>query len=230
MTQHSQITTLRQNLADQAVPLDGADAAVLIAIFTGSGEPEVLLTRRPTHMTSHAGEVAFPGGKRDASDASLTDTALRESEEEVAFPGGKRDAGDASLTDTALRESEEEVALPRACVEILGALKPARAKSGIKVLPVVGLVRDEPALIGNPDEVESLFRVPLRFFFEQKPARDHRINFRGIDLVVPCFRYDGYIIWGLTAYMLVEFMRQGFDHAIDYPWPPILPGVLVPQK
>jgi len=204
MTQHSQITTLRQNLADQAVPLDGADAAVLIAIFTGRGEPEVLLTRRPTHMTSHAGEVAFPGGKRDA--------------------------GDASLTDTALRESEEEVALPRACVEILGALKPARAKSGIKVLPVVGLVRDEPALIGNPDEVESLFRVPLRFFFEQKPARDHRINFRGIDLVVPCFRYDGYIIWGLTAYMLVEFMRQGFDHAIDYPWPPILPGVLVPQK
>ncbi|WP_068860187.1 CoA pyrophosphatase [Perlucidibaca aquatica] len=204
MTQHSQITTLRQNLADQAVPLDGADAAVLIAIFTGSGEPEVLLTRRPTHMTSHAGEVAFPGGKRDASDASLTDTALR--------------------------ESEEEVALPRACVEILGALKPARAKSGIKVLPVVGWVRDEPALIGNPDEVESLFRVPLRFFFEQKPARDHRINFRGIDLVVPCFRYDGYIIWGLTAYMLVEFMRQGFDHAIDYPWPPILPGVLVPQK
>lgn len=204
MTQHSQITTLRQNLADQAVPLDGADAAVLIAIFTGRGEPEVLLTRRPTHMTSHAGEVAFPGGKRDA--------------------------GDASLTDTALRESEEEVALPRACVEILGALKPARAKSGIKVLPVVGLVRDEPELIGNPDEVESVFRVPLRFFFEQKPARDHRINFRGIDLVVPCFRYDGYVIWGLTAYMLVEFMRQGFDHAIDYPWPPILPGVLVPQK
>ncbi len=184
--------------------MDGADAAVLIAIFTGSGEPEVLLTRRPTHMKSHAGEVAFPGGKRDTSDASLTETALR--------------------------ESEEEVALPRASVEIIGALKPARAKSGIKVLPVVGLVRDEPVLVGSPDEVESLFRVPLRFFFEQKPERDHRINFRGIDLVVPCFRYDGYIIWGLTAYMLVEFMRQGFDHAIDYPWPPILPGIMVPNK
>lgn len=204
MTQHSQITTLRQNLADHAVPLDGSDAAVLIAIFTGGDEPEVLLTRRPTHMTSHAGEVAFPGGKRDRDDSSLTDTALR--------------------------ESEEEVALPRASVEIIGALKPARAKSGIKVLPVVGLVHDEPELMGNPSEVESLFRVPLRFFFEQKPVRDHRINFRGIDLVVPCFRYQGYIIWGLTAYMLVEFMRQGFDHAIDYPWPPILPGVLVPQK
>jgi len=204
MTQHSQITTLRQNLAAHPVPADGADAAVLIAIFTGSGEPEVLLTRRPAHMKSHAGEVAFPGGKRDVEDQSLTDTALR--------------------------ESEEEVALPRACVEILGALKPARAKSGIKVLPVIGLVHDEPELVGSPDEVESLFRVPLRFFFEQKPERDHRINFRGIDLVVPCFRYDGYIIWGLTAYMLVEFMRQGFDHAIDYPWPPVLPGIMVPQK
>lgn len=201
---YSQITTLRQNLNAHEVPLEGADAAVLIAIFTGGDEPEVLLTRRPTHMTSHAGEVAFPGGKRDSSDASLVDTALR--------------------------ESLEEVALPRENVEIIGALKPARAKSGIRVLPVIGLVKDEPVLVGNPDEVESVFRVPLRFFFEQKPVRDHRINFRGIDLVVPCFRYEGYIIWGLTAYMLVEFMRQGFDHAIDYPWPPILPGVLVPQK
>lgn len=204
MTEHSQITILRQNLAAHPAPLDGADAAVLIAIFTGGDEPEVLLTRRPAHMKSHAGEVAFPGGKRDATDASLTDTALR--------------------------ESLEEVALPRASVEIIGALKPARAKSGIKVLPVVGLVRTEPELVGSPDEVESLFRVPLRYFFEQKPVRDHRINFRGIDLVVPCFRYQGYIIWGLTAYMLVEFMRQGFDHAIDYPWPPILPGIMVPAK
>lgn len=202
MTEHSLVQTLRRNLHAHPVPAEGADAAVLIAIFCAD-EPEVLLTRRPAHMKSHAGEVAFPGGKREPADPHLTVTALR--------------------------ESEEEVALPRASVEVIGALKPARAKSGIRVLPVVGLVHGEPDIVGNPEEVESLFRVPLRFFFETQAERNHRINFRGIDLVVPCFRYQGYIIWGLTAYMLVEFMRQGFNHHIEYPWPPILPGILVPE-
>lgn len=202
MTEHSLIQTLRHNLRDRPPPVAGADAAVLIAILADGDEPRVLLTRRPAHMTSHAGEVAFPGGKRDADDPHLAGTALR--------------------------ESEEEVGLGREHVEILGALKPARAKSGIRVLPVVGLVRQPPALTPNPDEVESLFTVPLRFFLQTSPVRDHRVAWRGIDLVVPCFRYDDYVIWGLTGHLLVEFIRHGFGHAIDYPWPPVLPGVLVP--
>lgn len=203
MTEHSLIPTLRRNLAGSPPPDSGADAAVLIAIFTGGAEPEVLLTRRPTHMKSHAGEVAFPGGKRET--------------------------GDADLTVTALRESEEEVGLARAEVEIIGALRPCRAKSGIKVVPVVGLVGGSPQLTPNPGEVESVFRVPLRFFLETQPARDYRVTWRGLDLVVPCFRYNGYIIWGLTAHMLVEFARHGFEHVIDYPWPPVLPGILAPE-
>lgn len=203
MNEHDLILALRRNLQGNPPPETGADAAVLIAILADGDEPEVLLTRRPAHMKSHAGEVAFPGGKREAADLHLTMTALR--------------------------ESEEEVGLPRGAVEVIGALRPARAKSGIKVLPVVGLVRGSPDLTANPHEVESLFRVPLRFFLENPAERDHRINFRGIDLVVPCFRYDGYIIWGLTAHMLVEFVRHGFGHQIDYPWPPVLPGILVPD-
>ncbi|PQA38740.1 CoA pyrophosphatase [Amnimonas aquatica] len=201
MTEHSLIQTLRHNLRPSPPPADGADAAVLIPIL-GGREPEVLLTRRAAHMKSHAGEVAFPGGKREP--------------------------GDLHLAMTALRESEEEVALPMHSVEVIGALKPARAKSGILVLPVVGVVDGEPDLVGNPDEIESVFRVPLRYFIETPAARDHRINFRGIDLVVPCFRYEGYVIWGLTAYMLVDFIRHGLEHHIDYPWPPALPGMLVP--
>lgn len=201
MTEHVLIQTLRARMATQPAPSDGPEAAVLIPVMLGP-EPQILLTRRPAHMTSHAGEVAFPGGKRDPEDSHLVATALR--------------------------ESREEISLASTHVEIIGALTPARAKSGIRVLPVVGLVHDDPVLHANPDEVESIFRVPLSFLMEHAPARDHRINFRGIDLVVPCFRYQGFIIWGLTAYMLVEFMRQGLDHHIDYPWPPILPGILVP--
>lgn len=202
MTTHPHIETLKQRLT----PFDSsirADAAVLIAL-SNEPEPTILLTQRALHMNSHAGEVAFPGGKRDADDLHLAITALR--------------------------ESEEEVALPQTAVEVIGAMKPSRAKSGILVMPIIGVIHGNPVLQGNPEEIDSVFRVPLRYFFESQAERTHRINFRGIDLVVPCFRYDKYIIWGLTAYMLVQFMREGFDHQIDYPWPPALPSVLVPQK
>ncbi|MEL0028637.1 MAG: hypothetical protein VW625_08275, partial [Perlucidibaca sp.] len=107
-------------------------------------------------------------------------------------------------------------------------LRPCRAKSGIKVVPVIGLVNQAPVLTANPCEVESVFRVPLRYFLETQPARDYRVSWRGLDLVVPCFRHEGYIIWGLTAHILVEFARHGFNHEIDYPWPPVLPGILAP--
>ena len=200
MTEHALIQTLRRNLAGSPPPESGADAAVLIPVVTDGAEPEVLLTRRPTHMKSHAGEVAFPGGKRDDSDLNLTVTALR--------------------------ESEEEVGLGREHVEIIGAIKPARAKSGIKVVPIVGLVRSLPPLTPNPQEVESAFRVPLRYILEHPPERDYRVTWRGLDLLVPCFRYDGYVIWGLTGHMLVEFARTGFGVTLDYPWPPVLPGLL----
>lgn len=195
------IETLKQRLT----PFDSrvrADAAVLIGLSL-TPEPSILLTQRALHMNSHAGEVAFPGGKRDADDLTLAITALR--------------------------ESEEEVALPPSTVEVVGAMKPSRAKSGILVMPIIGVIHGEPELVGNPEEIDSVFRVPLQFFFDNKAVRDHRINFRGMDLVVPCFRYQHYIIWGLTAHMLVQFMREAFDHHIDYPWPPILPGILVPK-
>jgi len=202
MTEHSLIQTLRRNLAGGPPPDNGSDAAVLIAILADGPEPEVLLTRRPAHMKSHAGEVAFPGGKRETGDADLVATALRESDEEVGLAAGQ--------------------------VEILGALRPCRAKSGIKVVPIIGLVRQTPVLVANPCEVESVFRVPLRFFLETQPTRDYRVTWRGLDLLVPCFRHGGYIIWGLTAHMLVEFARHGLQHEIDYPWPPVLPGILAP--
>jgi 8-oxo-dGTP pyrophosphatase MutT (NUDIX family) len=202
MTTPARIETLRQRLRpfDHSVR---ADAAVLIGL-SNEPEPTILLTQRALHMNSHAGEVAFPGGKRDADDLHLAITALR--------------------------ESDEEVALPPTSVEVIGALKPSRAKSGILVMPVIGLIHGAPALLGNPEEIDSVFRVPLEFFFEAKAERDHRINYRGIDLAVPCFRYQHYIIWGLTAYILVEFMREGFDHHIDYPWPPALPSILAPES
>lgn len=201
MNEHQLITTLRRNMSAYD-PSKRADAAVLVGICN-SPEPTVLLTLRASHMNSHAGEVALPGGKVDREDGHPAATALR--------------------------ESHEEVALAPSQVEVLGQLGNARAKSGILVMPIVGLIHGEPELAGNPDEIDQVFRVPLRFFFETTPKRDYQINFRGVDLHVPCFRYQDFVIWGLTARILVDFMKAGFGHHIDYPWPPILPSMLVPN-
>lgn len=202
MNEHQLIRRLRQNLDPRSLQARQADAAILLPVLQGS-EPSLVLTRRAMHMNSHAGEVAFPGGRCEPDDLHLAMTALR--------------------------ESEEEVALPCDSVEVIGGLRPARSKAGLLVQPVVGLVHGTPALVGNPDEIDSVFQVPLRYFLESEPARDHRINYRGIDLVVPCYRYQDYVIWGLTARVVVDFLADGLGHRVDFPWPPALPAFMSAQ-
>lgn len=202
MNEHPLIRQLRQNLDPRSLHQQQADAAILLPVLQGR-EPSLVLTRRALHMTSHAGEVAFPGGRCEPDDQHLAMTALR--------------------------ESEEEVALPCDSVEVIGALRPARSKAGLLVQPVVGLVHGTPVLTGNPDEIDSVFQVPLRHFLETAPTRDHRINYRGLDLVVPCYRYQEYVIWGLTARVVVDFLADGLGHRVDFPWPPALPAFLSPQ-
>lgn len=171
------------------------DAAVLIAV-TDSAEPEIILTRRASHMNSHAGEVAFPGGKRDASDSSVLATALRESREEIG-----------------LREEQ---------VQILGALDAFTSRAGLHVQPFIGMVPGDLDLRANPDEIESIFRVPVAFFLNEKPAYTHKFRFMGQDITVPSFNYGDYVIWGLTAFMLVDLMKRAYDHDIEFQWPSLI--------
>lgn len=170
-----------------------ADAGVLLAIFTDGPEPEVLLTRRAETLSSHAGEVAFPGGKCDASDRNVIHTALRETEEEVA-----------------LRASR---------IEIVGQLPQAASKAGLAVVPVVGLVRKPSALVPNEAEIDSIFKVPLRYFLQAPPSDIILRQFRGGWYEVPCYRYEGYEIWGLTAYILWNFCNQVFDAGFELSLP-----------
>jgi len=202
MSAHPLILTLRHSLDPAAATRKPVDAAVLMPIVPGP-EPSLVLTRRAWHMNSHAGEVAFPGGRVDPTD---TDAVM-----------------------TALRESEEEVALPRDQVEVIGGLRTAISKAGLVVQPVVGLVHGDPTLVGNPEEIDSVFHVPLRFFLENPPARDHEIVYRGIHLSVPCYRYEDYVIWGLTARLVVDLVTQGLGHPVDFPWPPALPAFMSPR-
>ena len=179
-------------LPEYQAPVAKVDAAVLMAL-TREDVPRLILTRRAQHMNSHAGEVAFPGGKCDSSDASIVATALR--------------------------EAHEEIALEPSRVQIVGELGIFTSRIGMKVKPIIGLLDEMPMLQANPDEIESIFTVPLDVFLNQKPSYDHKVKYMGVNIAVPSFKHEGYVIWGLTGYMIVEFMRQVYDADIEWRWP-----------
>lgn len=186
------INKIRTGLApafDSSIQHADNEAAVLIAITDHPTEPAMVLTRRASHMNSHAGEVAFPGGKVDDTDGDLVMTALR--------------------------ESHEEIGLAQHHVDVVGALSASTSKFGLQVRPIVGIIPADVELVGSEDELDSIFHVPLRFFFENEPQVDYEVSFRGVDYVVPCYRYEGYVIWGLTAYFIGDFLNQVFDLELD---------------
>lgn len=158
------------------------EAGVLVAVTDHPDGPEVILTRRASRLSSHAGEVAFPGGKRDP--------------------------GDMSILATALRESHEEIGLPPDAVRVIGSLSQVVSKHGFLVTPFLGVIAADIKLVPNPDELESLFRVPLRFLLDPRQLQLERLSFEGRVVQMPRYDYQGYVIWGLTAYVLVELLNQ----------------------
>jgi 8-oxo-dGTP pyrophosphatase MutT (NUDIX family) len=160
-----------------------AQAGVLVAI-TDELEPHLVLTRRADHLNTHSGEVAFAGGKRDDSDPDIVFTALREAHEEI---------------DLASKD-----------VNIIGQLDQVVSRFGYVVTPIVGLIPADTTFIANPDELDAVFKVPLRFFLETKP---HDYFERG-SISIPSFHYEGFRIWGLTAMMITEMMNNHLNAEI----------------
>ena len=160
------------------------DAAVLIPIVLRE-QPTVLLTVRSAKLSSHSGQVAFPGGKRDPLDVSAEATALR--------------------------EAHEEVGLAPQNVEVLGRLPIYVTGTAFHVTPVVALVRPQPSYFPNPGEVADLFEVPLSYLLN--PAHHERrvMQWQGIDREWFAMPYqDGEqqrYIWGATAGMLRNLYR-----------------------
>ena len=163
-------------------------AAVLLAI-TAEEEPELIYTLRSNKVSSHKGEVAFPGGR----------------EEE----------GDLSLADTALREAEEEIGLDRNLVEVLGSLDTTVSRYGISVTPYVGIIPPNPNLDESSSEIESFFRVPISYLANDIRHRNDKVTEGGETFYMPAYKYNEYIIWGLTAMITVNFLRLGLDKEID---------------
>lgn len=193
MTQESLLNPILQRLSQPLpVPLVGKvpvpQAAVLVPI-TDEPEPRLLLTRRADHLNSHAGEIAFPGGKQDATDADLLATALR--------------------------ETEEEVGLPANAIAVLGALPSANSRFGLEVTPIIGLIDPDHPLVPNPEELDTLFHVPIRYFLENEPDPTYEVVYQRSRYRVPCYRYEGHVIWGLTAFFIGDVINRAFDRHID---------------
>jgi 8-oxo-dGTP pyrophosphatase MutT (NUDIX family) len=159
------------DLRDEA-PSEGVYAAVLATLYEVDGVVRLLLTKRPMHMPTHKGHLAFPGGKPHPEDDGVVGTALR--------------------------EAEEEVGIPPSAVEILGFLEPIHTVEYTRyVVPVVGRVRTRPRLVLDPGEVDLVLEPPLdeladpgSWWFEE--WQDRHVWFRDV---------EDEVLWGATATM-----------------------------
>lgn len=162
-------------------------AAVLVPLVCRPAGLSVLLTERTAHLSSHAGQVAFPGGRTEPADASPVATALR--------------------------ETEEEVGLHRSHIEVLGVMPQYLTGSGFVVTPVVGLVMAAHTLTLDDNEVAEAFEVPLAFLMD--PANHQRRLYRWSDggersfFAMPWTGPEGdeHFIWGVTAAMIRNLYR-----------------------
>jgi 8-oxo-dGTP pyrophosphatase MutT (NUDIX family) len=156
-------------------------AAVLVALYVDGGDLHSVFTRRHQDLSSHAGEISFPGGRRD---------------------------DDEELRVTSLRETEEEIGLPREDVEIVGALRPtATVATSFAVYPFVGLI--EPGLTWTPsasevDEVLELRLSDLRAAHSRKRLMHRGIPFRSDVYSVG----EGLVIWGATARIVGDLLER----------------------
>lgn len=167
-----------------------AQAAVLIAI-TNESSPKVLLTRRSAYLNNHAGEVSFPGGKRDPNDTSNIVVALR--------------------------EAQEETALNPFDVKLLGELPMQKARNGMLVKPVVGLIPPQVELIAQPTEIDRIFFASLQKLMDAPPI-PYEVRYAHQSLYFPSMRVENEIVWGLTARMLVSLFQYGLNYQKEWPF------------
>lgn len=156
-------------------------AAVLIGV-RDEQSLRMVFTVRTDHLSSHAGQVAFPGGSADPTDAD-------------------------ALT-TALRETEEEIGLPRALVTPLGYLDCFETISGFCITPVVARIDAQARFVPAPDEVAEVFEVPLAFFLDPSNLKRYAMNYRGHRREMVEFQHEGHRIWGATAAILMNLLQR----------------------
>jgi 8-oxo-dGTP pyrophosphatase MutT (NUDIX family) len=161
-------------------PAEGTAAAVLIAI-TDRAEPGVILTVRREHMRTHAGQVAFPGGRLDPGEDAIA---------------------------AALREAHEEILLDPAAVDVIGVIEPYRTVTNYRVTPVIGVIPPDLPLEPHEHEVADWFEAPLGYILDPANQQRHSALFQGRERHYYEIAWNGRRIWGATAAMIVNLSRR----------------------
>jgi 8-oxo-dGTP pyrophosphatase MutT (NUDIX family) len=167
---------LRPPIQERAV-----EAAVLIPIIARP-EPTILFTQRTATLARHSGQVSFPGGRRDASDLSPLETALR--------------------------ETQEETGIEPAFIKVAGYLPRYRTGTGYDISPVVGVLATGFTLTPNPREVADTFEVPLALFLDPANRRLETRIWGARERRFYVFTHNDRAIWGATAAILVDFAAR----------------------
>ncbi|MFA7442923.1 MAG: CoA pyrophosphatase [Lysobacteraceae bacterium] len=157
-------------------------AAVLIGIVPRADGARVLLTRRTEGLSTHAGQISFPGGRIEPDDGGPLIAALRETAEEVAIAADR--------------------------LHPLGFLDPYDTISGFRVTPLVARLDPAYRAVPDPREVAEAFEVPLAFLLDPANCERHNADYRGRMRHYYQFRFGAYRIWGATAAMLVDLRRR----------------------
>jgi 8-oxo-dGTP pyrophosphatase MutT (NUDIX family) len=163
------------------IPTDPVRAAVLVPVVDRPQGLSVLMTKRASGLRTHGGQIAFPGGRIEASDSGPQDAALR--------------------------ESFEEIGLQRSAVEVLGFLQDSLIGTGYCITPVVGLVRLDAPLVCDPLEVASVFEIPLARILDPSQHHVRTRELAGHTIDFHEFEWDGHRVWGATAGLLIKLYR-----------------------
>lgn len=173
-----------QELGDTVGEAPLTPASVLFPVVMREDGATVLLTRRTEHLKDHPGQISFPGGRAEVSDASPAHTALR--------------------------ETEEEIGLSSVHIEIIGYLPDYLTVTGFCITPVVALVTPPFALRPDPFEVAEVFEVPLAFLMDAANHQQHTAFYRGKLRPYLAMPYGDYFIWGATA-GIIETLSQALS-------------------
>jgi len=157
-------------------------SAVILLVYRRAEEWHVLLTRRRDDLNSHAGQISFPGGSREA---------------------------DESLPDTALRETQEEVGLTAEGIQLLGELATVYIPpSDFEVHPFVACHVGPARFLPDPAEVAELLETPLRLLLDPDTRQVELWELRDMHVEVPFYRIGSHKVWGATAMILGEFLER----------------------
>jgi len=172
-----------QELLNLGIPSHAHQSSVLLLLYPFQAFIGIVLILRPAYGGVHGGQISFPGGKREESDHSPVDTALR--------------------------EASEEIGIDSAEIRVIGQLTNLYIPpSNFLVTPVVACTAEKPHFIADPAEVERIIEVSLHDLLDEGNVEKYRFKTGiGITLQAPCYHVSGIRIWGATAMMLSEFLE-----------------------